>query len=373
MVTDDMLHRLAFDNSLQANIITVVSSGKIVAANSAVCKLLGYSKKELLTKNRGTIFDINENSFKKMLKERSATAHSIAFVKVIKKDGKHISCEIKSAVFMDTDGMEKAITTITDMSQSNKKQKNIDTKKEKIVARNINVAKSKQKNIDTKKEKVVAENIVLALAKSDARLAENDEWIRYITKTSYDVMWDWDIANGEIYVGNSIEEVFGYKLQNNTVSFTDFTRCLLPEEKDAVEKKIMKALASGSKSWDDSYMVKRYDGSVASTVSRASIVRDESGKAHHMIGVIHDLSRQKELEEKLENEIATNLKQFTEYKERFNLIFNSSSDILYDIDLATNQIILSDAYEKEFGYKITDNMTQVEDWVNHIHTDDKEA
>src|ERR1700681_2292088 len=170
MVTDDMLHRLAFDNSLQANIITAVSSGKIVAVNSAVCKLLGYTKKELLTKNRGTIFDINENSFKKMLKQRTAMSHSIALVNVIKKAGKHIPCEIKSAVFMDTDGMEKAITTITDLSQS----------------------KQKQKNIDAKKEKIVADNIMLAQAKSDARLAESDEWIRYIAKTSYDVMWDWD-------------------------------------------------------------------------------------------------------------------------------------------------------------------------------------
>jgi PAS domain S-box-containing protein len=373
MVTEEMLHRLAFNNSLQANIITAVSSGKIVAVNSAVCKLLGYTKKELLTKDRGAIFDINENSFKKMLRQRTANAHSIALVKAIIKGGRHIPCEIKSAVFMDTDGMEKAITTITDMSQSNQKQKNIDAKKEKIVAHNIDLAKSKQKNIDKKKEKIVADNIILAQAKSDARLAESNDWIRYIAKTSYDVMWDLDIAAGEIYVGNSMEDLFGYKLQNNTFSFKDFTRCLLPEEKDAVENKIIKVLASGNKSWDDSYMLKRHDGSVASTVSRASIVRDGNGKAQHMIGVIHDLSLLKELEEKLEREIAMNVKQFKEYKERFNLIFNSSSDILYDIDLVTNQIILSDAYEKEFGYKITDNMTQVEDWANHIHSDDKEA
>ena len=35
-------------------------------------------------------------------------------------------------------------------------------------------------------------------------------------------MWDWDIATGEIYVGDSIEEVFGYKVQNNMVNFRGF-------------------------------------------------------------------------------------------------------------------------------------------------------
>ena len=162
---------------------------------------------------------------------------------------------------------------------------------------------NQNKKIDTKKEKIIADNIILAQAKSDARLAENNEWIKYIGKTSYDVMWDWDIATGQIYVGDSIEEVFGYKVQNNTVNFTDFSRCLLPEEKDTVEKKLLKTLASGNKSWNDSYMFKRHDGSVASTTSRASIVRDEEGKAIRLIGAIQDVSRLQELEKKLEEQI----------------------------------------------------------------------
>lgn len=67
---------------------------------------------------------------------------------------------------------------------------------------------------------------------------ENNEWKKYIGKTSYDVMWDWNIATGEIYVGDSIDEVFGYKLQNNIVDFKEFSECLLPEEKDTFEKKL---------------------------------------------------------------------------------------------------------------------------------------
>ncbi|MGZ8556916.1 MAG: hypothetical protein ACXWWC_01215, partial [Chitinophagaceae bacterium] len=38
------LHKLAFNNAVQAQIITTVSSGKIIMANSAAGKLLGYSK-----------------------------------------------------------------------------------------------------------------------------------------------------------------------------------------------------------------------------------------------------------------------------------------------------------------------------------------
>ncbi|MEI9912204.1 MAG: PAS domain-containing protein [Bacteroidota bacterium] len=538
---DDLRH-LAFDNAVQANIITTASNGKIVIANKAACKLLGYSSIELLTKSRSDIFDIKEDGFKKMLKQRTAEGQSIALVTAIKKSGNTIPCEITSAVFMDEQGIEKAITTIRDRSQSILKQIEIDTEKEKIVADNIAIAKSKQKGIDTKNKKrvaknivlakskqieidfkkekkvahniilakskqrkidikngkIVADNILLAQAKSDTRLAENNEWIKYIAKTSYDVMWDWDIATGEIYVGDSIEEVFGYKLRNNITGFTDFSGCLLPEEKDKVEKKIWKTLDSGKKSWNDSFMFKCHDDSIATVTSRASIVRNEEGKAirligaiqdvsrlhdlenkleeqgkkflmattlsfdviwdwniltnalflgegfeelfgyslnnnkgniadwdkhlhpedkeaveqgildviasaathwehayrfiradgsvatvfdrasiirhtdgtaYRMIGAMQDISRQKELEEKLDYEVAAKAK----YKESFKLIFNSSSDVLYDVDLATNEITISNAYEKEFGYKITNNMTPAKDWVSHIHPDDKEA
>jgi PAS domain S-box-containing protein len=168
----DMLRYLAFDNCYQANIISNVSSDCIIVANSAACKLLGYSRKKLLTKHRATIFVIDESSFKKMMKQRTTFGHSTALVTAIKKDGKLFPCEITSAVFNDEDGIQKSITTLTDISQHIRRQKNIDSKKKKIVAGNIRLAKSMQKIIDTKRAKTVVRNINQALAKSDARLED---------------------------------------------------------------------------------------------------------------------------------------------------------------------------------------------------------
>ena len=507
--TANLLQRLAFENSLQANIISTFRSGKLIMVNRAACKLLGYSKKELLTKTRASIFDISEHSFKKMLKEIKAKGHSIAQGTVVKKSGKKIPCEITSAVFKGEHGIEKSIITIRDRSQSILLQKNIDAGKEKIENDNIILAKLEQKGIDIKREKIVADNIIRALAKSDARLAENTEWIKYIAKASYDVMWDWNITTDEIYIGNSDEEVFGYYVKNNTINFKDFIRCLIPKERSIVEKKLWETLSAGNKSWEDSFMFRRKDGSIAAANSRASIIRDKEGKAvsligaiqdvsrvqelernlheqdilhggnresfieiaklsfdiiwdwniltgevfrgegfekllgfpvdvhsgnisdwnNHihsndkeavekkihdvilssvlnfeyayrfiradgsvanvfnkasiirdadgkacrMIGILHDLSWQKELEEKLETEITTKEKMIAENVEDFKLIFNSSTDVLYDSDLVTNKVLISDAYEKEFGYQITNNMTPADDWLSHIYPDDKAA
>ncbi|MCW3108540.1 MAG: domain S-box protein [Segetibacter sp.] len=391
---DDRLHHLAFDNSFQANIIIAVSSGKIITANNAACNLLGYTKEELVTKNRADIFDINESSFKKMLKQRTAEGQSAALVNVIQKSGSQLVCEITSAVFMDEDGIEKSITTVADMSQSILKQKNIniinekkvsdnivlarsnqkkiDTKKEKIVADNIVLAKLKQKNIDAKKEKIVADNIILAQTESDARLVENNEWIKHIATTSYDVMWDWDVATGHIYAGDSLEEVFGYKVQNNnTVNFAHFSRCLLPEEKDTVEKKLLETLDSADKSWNDAFMFKRQDGSVASTKSRASIIRDKSGKAIRLIGAIQDVSSLQQLEKKLEEQITIQ----EENSETFFLAAKLSSDVIWDWNLLTDEMFIGEGFEELFGYDIKNNNGKIpiSQWENYLHPNDKEA
>ena len=283
--TNNTMHRLAFDSSLQANIVSNAASGQILLVNRAACQLLGYSPKQLLSLNRSAIFDTSEASFKKLLRNRSVDGQATGVVTAVRKNGKVLTCQVTSALFTD-EGIEKAIITITDLGPGLLRQQHIDSKKEKIVAANIVIAKAKQVKIDIRRDKLVASDIVAAQAKAEARLSENNAWIKYIAKTSYDVMWDWDIASGEIYVGDSIAEVFGYKVKNNTVSFKEFTACLLPEERKSIEDRLFADLSSTKKSWSDSFMFRQHDGAVAFTTSRASIVRDEDLKALHLIGAI---------------------------------------------------------------------------------------
>lgn len=369
-VNNETLLQLAFNNAAQANIIIIAGSGKIILANKAACTLTGFSEKELLNKSSAAVFNTNETSFKKMLSQRKAEGQSAALVKVKRKGGNPITCEITSAVFTDEDGIEKAITTISDMTHSILKQKKIDTRKDKIVEDNIILAKSRQKKIEAKKEKIVAGNIIMAQEKSDARLAENNQWIKYIAKTSYDVMWDWDIVTGEIYVGDSVEEVFGYKVQNNTVYFNHFSRCLIGDERNIIEEKLSKTLDSDHKSWNDSYSFKRYDGSVAYTTSRASIVRDEHGKAIRLIGAIQDVSRLQELEKKLDDQISIQ-------KDNDDILLEASRlsfDGIWQWNLLTGEFFLGDSFEKLFGYAAKNSMGNMDaDWANYFHPDDKET
>lgn len=286
----DHIFQKAFENSLQPNIISIVEDGRIIRANKAACKLLGYSNKELLNRKRNDIFQISEESYKTMLLKRTAEGSAKADLSIIRKDGKLWPCEITSVVFKDAGGINNSITSIVD-------------RRERLSA---------QKKIDLENNRSVANNIVLARSKSDLSQANSNNWIKSIAQTTYDVTWDWDIVTNLISFGKSYEKVFGYKLSKLKVSYEEWMDFFLPEEREVMKKKIDKVFESEKKNWDDNFQFICPDGTLAHVIIRSNIVRNNDGKAIRLIGVIHDISKMQKLEEILDREIRIKKKQITE-------------------------------------------------------------
>jgi len=286
----DPILQQAFANSLLANIVSIVGTGRIIRANRAACKLLGYSKKELLTRSREDIFKIKEESFKRMFLERAREGSAKADLSIIRKDGKLWPCEITSVVFKDTEGIENSITSIVDRR----------------------ARLSSQKKIDVENKRSVANNIIIAQSKSDFCQAENNDWIRSIGKTTYDVTWDWDVVTNQISFGTSYERVFGYKLPAIKVSYEKWMAFFQPEERAVMNKKIKKVFDSDKNTWEDSFEFACPDGSHCHIIIRSNILRNSAGKAFRLIGVIHDVSKMQRLEETLDREIRLNKSHITE-------------------------------------------------------------
>jgi PAS domain S-box-containing protein len=361
------LQQLAFENSLQPHLVTTVN-GKVLAANKTACSLLGYTEKALLSKSRTTLLDMDRSGFEKLLNNNLKKNKSPVPVTVIRKNGKRVRCEASSVYINDAGNEPCIVISLLDMSRGILIQKKIDTRKEKIVADNINLAAAIQKIIDIRKEKLVVDNIIVALAKSDARLAANNEWKKHIGLTSYDVMWDWDIDSDQIYVSDSVSEVFGYTIKNNAVLYTDFWKCILPAEVNGIRKKLSKALSSGKKSWTASFMFRCENGSMSSATCRASIVRDGGGKAIRLIGALQDVSRLQQLEQQLKDHITVR----DELSDIFQVASRLSFDGRWDWNLITNEFFLGEGFQEIFGHVSTKNKASVKmNWSNHLHPEDK--
>ena len=309
------LGQLGFDHSSLANIIFTVSSGKIIMVNKVASKLFGYSKKVLLTKDKMDIFEITKSNFKKIIKQQVAAGKPSVILTGLKKGGHPFPCEMNYAVFKDANGIENAIISIADKSKSILDQLNIDLKKEKIVSDNIILAKKNQKNIDTKNKKIVAHNIILAQTKSNEEKLDYEnigrkkvhdaieENFRIMFNSSSDVLFDSDLIADKVMINDAYEKEFGYKRTKNMTAADDWATHIHPDDKEEVMKDYHRMLESTEIEWKTGYRFLRADDSVANVLSSRIILRDPDSKAYRMIGSMHDISKQKVLEERLEREI----------------------------------------------------------------------
>jgi len=274
-VTDN-LYELAFNNAVQANIISIASNGKIIMANNAACKLFGYSKKELLTKKRPEIFDINESSFKKMLRQRKNAGKSVALITVIDKRGRMIPCEISSAIFVDDHNVDKAVTSITDMRPGMLRQKKVDIRNRKEV------------------------------------VTEYESNFKLVFDSSSDVLFDVDILAATITLNQAYRKKFGYSPESDIIKLADWFNHIHISERKEIVKDYKRMLVSAETEWKRSFRFLAADDSIVDVTTGTMVLRHPDGKAYRMIGYIHDEGEQKVLEKKLQHEILLKEKQIEE-------------------------------------------------------------
>jgi len=136
------LHQKAFDKSFLPNIISNVDSGRIIDANQAAGKLLGYSHKALLAKDLENIFFNEDNHYSELLLQRRLAGHAVGNLTALKKNGKSLLCQTTSVIFTGDNHIQKAITTLVDRTGTIRQQKLIDLTQEKKYATAKRLARS---------------------------------------------------------------------------------------------------------------------------------------------------------------------------------------------------------------------------------------
>ena len=249
----DILLQQAFECALHPIVISIVADGRIVRANRSVCRLLGYTKLELLTKHQGDIFRLT----------------STGNVELIQKNGKYIPCEVTLSVIRDVNGVSNALSTIS----------------------------LKRKG---------------PLSKPVVAQSNTNDWINSIVKISYDVICDWDLVTDLISFGSNYSEIFGYQLPKQKIGFQEWIELFPTEDRALIKNKLESILGSESINWEYAFSVKCPDGSFSQVMARANIIRDKGGNAIRVIGIIHDVSKQQNLKAKLEREVEIKEKQIVE-------------------------------------------------------------
>jgi len=255
---EDNLRRFRAAMDMSGDMVFLVDRATmhLVDVNETVCRLLGYSREELLKMTPEQILPANNVQLEKIYDEMIAdpTAHAKVKSQYRCKDGSLIPYEATRRALRSGD---KWIIVVTSR--------------------------------DTR-ERLAAEK---ALHRSNERF-------NLAVRATNDVIRDWDLIGDELWWNENLTKVFDH-WRTEIDSTGNFWRdCIHPEDRDRVVHSIHQMISSGAEeNWSGEYRFRRSDGTYAHVLDRCHVVRDEEGKAIRMIGAMTDITMRKEAEERL--------------------------------------------------------------------------
>lgn len=125
---------------------------------------------------------------------------------------------------------------------------------------------------------------------SELALEEINQRYQYVTKATFDAVWDWDIVNDVIIWGEGFSEIFGYKLNELKKDISSWTDHIHPEDQAWVIQSIDNFIKSNNKIWHEEYKFLKADGSYAFVEDRGFAVRDAKGRVLRMVGAMQDIT-----------------------------------------------------------------------------------
>jgi PAS domain S-box-containing protein len=128
-------------------------------------------------------------------------------------------------------------------------------------------------------------------------LIRSNERYTYAGKATSDAIWDWKIGENKIYRGEGFKTLFGYQ---EDVSVFDLNLTHIhPADRKKVKLSLEKALNGTDEHWHEEYRFQCIDGVYRRVLDKAYILRSPDHAAIRMIGAMHDITEQRNLEKML--------------------------------------------------------------------------
>jgi two-component system, NarL family, sensor histidine kinase UhpB len=144
-----------------------------------------------------------------------------------------------------------------------------------------------------KKQKIKSEK-----QSAEASLSDLTQRFQLAAKTSFDVIWDYDIEKDLIYCSEAIEKIIGVTVkQNFDPAF--LKQFIYPDDVPAIERSFLHIIKGKEQRWRKIFRVIRTDGSIAWINSNALVIRNKQDKAIRIIGVMHDVTEVRRLQHEL--------------------------------------------------------------------------
>ncbi|WP_207422100.1 PAS domain-containing protein [Desertivirga brevis] len=129
-------------------------------------------------------------------------------------------------------------------------------------------------------------------------LAMNIQRYKLVTQASKDAIYDWDILSDELYWGEGLEKIFGYR--DSVTGLGWWEEKVHPDDLQEIVSSLEVCLNDPSKRlWNAEYRFLKADGCYAHIKEAGFILRDSLGKPTRMCGAMQDHTEIKEHQQQI--------------------------------------------------------------------------
>ncbi|MCO5238210.1 MAG: PAS domain S-box protein [Chitinophagaceae bacterium] len=302
------LETILSDTSL--GIARLNTRGEFLYTNPFFCSLTGYTKDELLHKN---------------------------YTSIIRKEN---NVELE---YWDTLLKQEKLRNMKDIAVVST------STKEKLIC-NISVSEVKDK-LNGTVYIMILENIT-DRTREQKQLKENLKRYSILSMTTMEGLWDWNMETGQYYYHSNLKLLFGYDDHDLEQGYQFWKSKVHEDDREKIIDKMNAAMEIAHlTSLNNEYRFLCKDGSYKIVSDNISILRNLEGKAFRLIGSMHDITEQRNLQAQL-----------------------AEKEVIYRRHLARTVLDTQENERKKLAEELHDNVNQllgvVKLYIEHAIADD---
>ena len=134
------------------------------------------------------------------------------------------------------------------------------------------------------------------------------ERLQLAAKTSYDIIWDYDLDSNFIYCSDAIEKVIGIPGKDRFRP-AELMKYVYSEDVASLENSFAIMVLGKEQRWRKIFRAVRNDGNLAWINNNAIVIRDKKEKPVRIVGVMHDVTEIRRLQHELMEQETQSQKQ----------------------------------------------------------------
>ncbi len=313
----------------------VDANGVHQRVNDSFCKMVGYTKEELIGSGIPHLYWLKDNEksmlnlFKRAIKEDLIEVE----VDFKKKSGEIFTALVAPTVIKNKDGtVRHAFSTIKDISALRREQQRIE-----------------ELNIELEK----------LVEKRSSELIKKDKMFEQAQMLVNLGSFEWGIQNDRVIWSEKMYDIYGLDSKDGVPSKQYLQASVHDEDRDAVNAIVGDAVEN-NRSYELETRIVRKNGEVRSVLIKALPEYDEFGTPKRVIGVVKDITDIKEKEKSLEK-----------LGDTLELATNQSGVGVWEWFPETNELIWNSTMYAIYGVR-TEEFEGYSTWRNSVHPEDLE-